>query len=134
MPIDYSKYPANWKTQIRPEILAREEHKCKFCKVPNRIIIIRGYYGDRECYQTDDGNIFDAFTSEPIGADYLGSLSGPGNMVDVVLTVAHLDHNIENNDYSNLAALCQRCHNRHDKDYRKANRTEKQNRSQPKLF
>ena len=28
----------------------------------------------------------------------------------VVLTVAHIDHNIENNDDSNLAALCQRCH------------------------
>jgi 5-methylcytosine-specific restriction endonuclease McrA len=28
----------------------------------------------------------------------------------VVLTVAHLDHDIQNNDPANLAALCQRCH------------------------
>lgn len=32
----------------------------------------------------------------------------------VVLTVAHLDHNKTNNRFSNLAALCQRCHLRHD--------------------
>ena len=32
----------------------------------------------------------------------------------IVLTVAHLDHNPANNDPSNLAALCQRCHLRHD--------------------
>ncbi len=31
MPIDYSKYPPNWKTEIRPAILKREGNKCKFC-------------------------------------------------------------------------------------------------------
>ena len=33
----------------------------------------------------------------------------------VVLTVAHIDHNIRNNDFANLAALCQRCHLNHDR-------------------
>lgn len=28
----------------------------------------------------------------------------------VVLTTAHLDHNIQNNKFSNLKAWCQRCH------------------------
>lgn len=32
----------------------------------------------------------------------------------VVLTVAHLDHDTSNNDYSNLAAWCQRCHLTYD--------------------
>lgn len=32
----------------------------------------------------------------------------------VVLTVAHLDHDITNNRFNNLAALCQRCHLRLD--------------------
>lgn len=32
----------------------------------------------------------------------------------VVLTVAHLDHQPENCADENLAALCQRCHNRYD--------------------
>ena len=32
----------------------------------------------------------------------------------VVLTVAHIDHDTTNNRFSNLAALCNRCHNRYD--------------------
>ena len=42
--------------------------------------------------------------------------------VKIVLTIAHLDHDPTNNDYSNLRALCQRCHNRYDAEHRKANR------------
>lgn len=33
----------------------------------------------------------------------------------VVLTVAHIDHDKSNNRFSNLAALCQRCHLNHDR-------------------
>lgn len=41
MPCDYSKYPANWKTEIRPRILERSKtddgiEKCEWCGVPNR--------------------------------------------------------------------------------------------------
>jgi 5-methylcytosine-specific restriction endonuclease McrA len=32
----------------------------------------------------------------------------------VVLTIAHLDHDITHNEDTNLAALCQRCHLAHD--------------------
>lgn len=38
----------------------------------------------------------------------------------VVLTVAHLDHQPEHNDESNLMAMCQRCHNRYDQPMRRA--------------
>jgi 5-methylcytosine-specific restriction endonuclease McrA len=40
----------------------------------------------------------------------------------VVLTVAHIDHNKRNNDYKNLAALCQRCHLNHDRKHHVFNR------------
>lgn len=36
----------------------------------------------------------------------------------VVLTVAHMDQDPGNNDPSNLAALCQLCHNRWDQEAR----------------
>lgn len=36
----------------------------------------------------------------------------------VILTVAHLDHHPVNCDYSNLKAMCQRCHNRYDRNHR----------------
>lgn len=32
----------------------------------------------------------------------------------VVLTVAHLDHDVKNNNFDNLMAMCQRCHLRYD--------------------
>jgi 5-methylcytosine-specific restriction endonuclease McrA len=35
----------------------------------------------------------------------------------VILTVAHIDQNKNNNKYSNLAALCQRCHLNHDREH-----------------
>ncbi|NBW09817.1 MAG: hypothetical protein EBR82_17510 [Caulobacteraceae bacterium] len=35
MPIDYSKYPPNWLTEIRPRILLRANHCCEVCGVPN---------------------------------------------------------------------------------------------------
>lgn len=35
MPIDYKKYPPNWKTKIRPAILARANNRCERCGVEN---------------------------------------------------------------------------------------------------
>ena len=40
----------------------------------------------------------------------------------VVLTVAHFDHDPENNDPSNHFLWCQRCHNTHDAGHRKETR------------
>lgn len=40
----------------------------------------------------------------------------------VVLTVAHVDQDKNNNALLNLAALCQRCHLRHDRDQHTINR------------
>lgn len=31
MPIDYNKYPPNWKTEIRPAVLKRADNKCECC-------------------------------------------------------------------------------------------------------
>ena len=41
----------------------------------------------------------------------------------VVLTIAHLDHDVGHNDPANLRALCQRCHNRLDAPQRAINRS-----------
>ena len=85
MPCDYSKYPVNWLTEIRPAILERARHKCEFCAVHNY---------------------------EP----------HPVTKSRVVLTIAHLDHDITNSDPENLRALCQKCHNTHDGPKRARNR------------
>jgi 5-methylcytosine-specific restriction endonuclease McrA len=43
----------------------------------------------------------------------------------VILTVAHFDHQPENVVPANLAALCQRCHNRYDAATRAAGRADR---------
>ena len=43
----------------------------------------------------------------------------------VILTVAHLNHDVKDNRPYNLAALCQRCHNILDMPYRVDNRRKK---------
>ena len=50
----------------------------------------------------------------------------------VVLTVAHLDHNPENNDFNNLRHWCQRCHNTYDAAHRCE--TQRQRRAIHDLF
>lgn len=53
----------------------------------------------------------------------------------VVLTTAHVyDHRPESCSLLNLAALCQRCHNRHDAMDRKKRRRERLNAEQLQLF
>lgn len=44
------------------------------------------------------------------------------NGARVVLTIAHLDHTPENCDYSNLRALCQKCHNSYAAKHRSETR------------
>ncbi len=117
MPCDYKKYPTNWKSEIVPAILKRAEQKCERCGVPNKVIICRGIHYGSEVWQDENGIIFYYPSKEQAGQDYVGWIRN-AKYVRIVLTVAHLDHNIENNDERNLKALCQMCHNRHDIEHR----------------
>lgn len=112
MPINYRDYPLNWKTEIRPAILERDGNCCKFCKVPNKIWVCRGKWNDIEVWQNDDGGIYNAKDGSYIGDSYVGDVwSGKEQrLTKIVLTIAHLDQDKTNNDYENLAALCQKCH------------------------
>lgn len=42
----------------------------------------------------------------------------------IVLTIAHIDHDVNNNDPGNLQALCQRCHLRYDQEQHLKTRAE----------
>lgn len=141
MPIDYKRYPPNWKTEIRPRILKRADNKCECCGVPNKEIIFRGFLNDgTEVYQDANGNIFDASNSKLIFTDafdfYIKPLSGKETQkaFKVVLTIAHLDHDEENHNVTDdrLKAMCQRCHLRYDAK-EKSNRKKKPT-SQTDLF
>ena len=110
MPIDYSKYPLNWKTEIVPRILKRADNKCETCGLENKqeVYSIRiylrikgsGKYGYRNIWVR---NKQDALKIEPLGLM---------KKVKVILTIAHLDHDEENWDVQDdrLQAMCQKCH------------------------
>jgi hypothetical protein len=123
MPCDYSKYPKNWKNEIRPEILKRAGDRCEKCGVANYAIILRGEWCGRAVYQDMDGWIFSAENSEKIGGGHLGEVDITGNrkFTKIVLTIAHLDHDTANNDLQNLKALCQKCHLNYDSGLHRTN-------------
>lgn len=124
MPVDYSKYPPNWKSEIVPRILARANHRCERCGAANNTQVT----SLKLKLQDQDGRYkLKAFwvTSRP---DLLRMrpFAHPGSekTVRVVLTIAHLDHDETNHDVSDdrLQAMCQYCHLNYDakEKYRRA--------------
>lgn len=107
MPCDYSKYPDNWKTEIRPAILERAEDHCEWCGVRNHSIIQRSTGNAAWCREA---------------SSHRPASPGWAKTILVVLTIAHLDHDLGNSDHANLAALCQRCHLRYDAPMKAAKR------------
>jgi 5-methylcytosine-specific restriction endonuclease McrA len=96
LPENKSKYPKNWDEISRNIRFERANSKCEFCGAVNYSYVNR-------------------LTREIC-------TSGEDNAIEIILTVAHLDHNPENCNEDNLKALCQRCHNRYDIPHRKKTR------------
>lgn len=90
----------------------RANNACERCFACNGDVIARGEADDAGTYMTERGYVFDAETGAHLGMARGSEYEGRG--VRVVLTVAHLDHDESNNDPSNLRALCQLHHLRHD--------------------
>ena len=123
MPIDYSRYPANWKTEIVPRILERADHKCEQCSLENYQVVFSvplkindaGRYKIKRFWIVSES---DLQRMRPF------ALGGDIKTVRVVLTIAHLDHDEENHQVSDdrLRAWCQYCHLNYDasEKYRRA--------------
>ena len=112
MPVDWSRYPADWQ-DVRARILKRAERDipwpfalrvpcCEWCGAPDRFYVVRRH---------DDPSQWD-YDLDPLGR---------GGEVFVILTVAHLGtphadgtpgnkHDKHDVRPENLAALCNRCH------------------------
>lgn len=123
MPIDYKKYPPNWKTEIRPRILKRANSCCEFCGVKNHDIGFRDQSGKFHPLENTIEN--DVWVQE-----------NNVRLFKIVLTIAHLDHDENNHDVQDdrLAALCQKCHLQYDAPEKARRRREKKFGNQYKLF
>lgn len=114
MPIDYSKYPPNWKTEIVPEVRKRSGDRCEVCRLANGQKVwsysiwvkevnrykLKSFWTESK----SDLRRIEPFTHRPT------------KQVKVVLTVAHLDHDEENwsVDLDRLKHMCQYCHLNYD--------------------
>lgn len=116
MPIDYSKYPENWKSEIRPRILARAENKCECCGVLN--------YDKLHSFKE---NGITVWRKLDLPWKYFKGIKP----VKVVLTIAHLDHDECNCNVTDdrLKAMCQLCHLRYDSEEKK--KRKKLNKTKP---
>lgn len=99
MPINYTLYPKNWFTEIRPAILKRANWCCENCGLSNGV---RGYRDERKVFIECDSFM------------EVWAIKNEKKIFRIVLTIAHLDHNVENNTQENLKALCQKCHLNYD--------------------
>lgn len=119
MPCDYSQYPPNWKTEIRPAVMKRagevrdaegkviQEARCEECNVLNHAKGARNFKG--EWMNEDQINGLNSDSGDHLFQHLKGKFP---KMTVIVLTVAHLDHDKTNNEVQvdRLRAWCQRCH------------------------
>lgn len=104
--MDRSKYPADWEAISQRIRFERAGGKCETCGV------VHGAVGARDKH----GVWHDEHSIHCMSSGCGISLFGEDfpDMIKIVLTTAHLDHDPSNNDDSNLRALCQRCHLQYD--------------------
>lgn len=121
-PENKARYPKNWP-EIRAAILARSGGFCERCGAENHARIARGTGKDADTYMTAEGHVYHADTGEYLGRRRMSDFDVL-RMVDIVLTIGHLDHRPENCDPANLRAWCQRCHLRYDAQHHATNARE----------
>lgn len=135
MPIDYSKYPGTWKTEIVPKVIARAKNLCEECGLENHSTV----WAVKFYIKNEKGKYVIRQIWFRVKADALRECKGYElrcKTVKVVLTIAHLDHDEENHEVSldRLKALCQICHLRYDAVEKYRREKEKWTRQTPKLL
>ncbi len=133
-------YGREWRTVVRPRILARAENKCELCRAPNHKDVLRAFawwtIGDRAAieykhradrpltklvWRCEKAEQFACFPREST------------RWVRIVLTVAHLNHQAGDDRDENLKALCQWCHLNYDKEHHAETRATRKDGARPLL-
>jgi hypothetical protein len=113
LPSNRVRYPADWP-EIRARILRRAHHRCEECGVHDRDWGWRD--GEGRFHRVSTRPLREAgFTRPPFD---IACRTGTLHVIEIILTVSHGDHTPEHCTDDNLRALCQQCHNRHDRRHR----------------
>ncbi|MEN3794858.1 hypothetical protein [Fulvimarina sp. MAC3] len=116
-------YPIDWAELSRSIRFRRAKGRCEQCGRPHGETVCHlgdGRWYDAELAAWRDGNGRKLRTNLP-APDNLPTDFSPA-FTTVYLACAHLDHDLANNEATNLAALCQRCHMIHDRPHHLARR------------
>lgn len=112
MPIDYKRYPPNWKKEIVPSVLMRADNRCEECGLENGSFVygVKMWIRDGARYKLRSIWFRDERDAKRERA------TSTVRKIKVVLTISHTDHDEENHNVhlDRLRALCQCCHLRYD--------------------
>ena len=129
-PENVHRYPADWP-EIRMRILARAKNRCERCGVRNHAWGWRDTFG--VFHETPRQPFLEAgYTKPPF--DVACRDGAHIHVIEIVLTIAHLNHQPEDCTDENLEALCQQCHNRLDAASRRAGMRERRHVGQGDLL
>lgn len=134
-PENRDRYPPDWPA-IRARILQRARYRCEECGVANRA------WGYRDCngefHRTPKRPLIELFPRDKkVKPPFvIHSAEGRLKIIEIVLTIAHLDHVPEHCDDDNLRAMCQACHLAYDAEHhaQTAWRTRREGRAIGDLF
>lgn len=117
MPVDYQQYHPKW-TLIRRLVFKRAGDRCENCFLSNYSVINRKEK-NRRISAIEWDMIHSAIRYS--GHSMTTALKKFG-FTKIVLTIAHIDQDVNNNHFTNLRALCQKCHLKHDRKQHQENR------------
>lgn len=126
MPMDRSRYPENWN-KLALSIKQAANWTCQRCNRPCRMP------GEELCEFFERVKGYRHFDLDWVNGTAISTICDHPQRF--TLTTAHLDQDPNNNDPSNLAALCSVCHLAHDRPFRQMNRQRKlERKGQLNLF
>jgi len=113
MPIDYKRYPRNWKNEIVPFIRNRSNDCCEFCGLQNGVNVVSIITSDKGRIWLSNFDIF----KQDLRLSFPTYVELSWKNTKVILTVAHLLHDADNPQplMNSLAHLCQLCHIKYDR-------------------
>jgi hypothetical protein len=132
-------YGKEWRTVTRPRILARAGDRCEFCRKPNHAIVEWFKIAGVMYWRLPENLLQPAKPHAMPPAPWIGETGQARPLVDppplrwieVVITIAHLNHTPGDDRDENLAALCQYCHLKHDREHHHESRARRKDAARP---
>jgi hypothetical protein len=110
MPVKKSDYPLDWLA-ITIAVKDATGWCCEWCGAGHREVVHKSRTADTLLVL----HVWEEALQEVVPTEQMPwARLKYHNLTRIILTTAHLDRNTKNNERSNLAALCQRCHLRYD--------------------